>query len=175
MNQNTPYLRRLWAAILGRPKTVAAPGTPTANRGNLEAELRDRDERIAAMEGEYAQLQEDKARAVAESGGEQLERLFKKLCSPLATLSTLAHAARAGQPVEVRDLADLVVSLEKALTAAGLERVGEPGVEAAFDIALHQRMSGGAPHGGAPVKVRLPGYRLGAKVLQKAMVSGRED
>lgn len=175
MNQNTSYFQCLWAAILGRHNPVAVSGTPMANRGNLEADLRDRDERIAAMQREYAQLQEDKARAVAESGSEQLERLFKRLCGPLATLSTLAHAARAGQAIEVRDLADLVVSVEKALTSAGLERVGEPGVEAPFDIALHQRMSGGAPHGGVPVKVRLPGYRLGAKVLQKAMVSGRED
>jgi molecular chaperone GrpE (heat shock protein) len=176
MNPNPSYLARLCAALLGR-ETTAAPASPLSAplKSALELDLRERDERIAAMQREYAQLLQEKERAATEAGGEQMERLFKKLCGPLATLSTLAHAARADQPVEAREIADLVVSVEKALHAFGLEPIGEPGAEMPFEVALHQRMSGGAPHGGEHVRVRLPGFRLGQKVLQKAMVTGKRE
>jgi molecular chaperone GrpE (heat shock protein) len=36
-------------------------------------------------------------------------------------------------------------------------------------------MSGGAVHAGSPVTVQLPGYRMGERVLMKAMVSAVED
>ena len=173
---NTPgYFSRLAAAICGRADAPAPADEPRARIAALESDLRDRDERILRMREEYAELEQARARAAATAGSEQMERLFKKLCGPLATLSTLAHAVRAGQSVEVRDLADLVVSVEKALHGFGLEPIGEPGAETAFDVAAHQRMSGGSPHGRESVRVRLPGYRLGQKVLQKAMVTGKEE
>jgi molecular chaperone GrpE (heat shock protein) len=173
------YLSNLIAALGGR--TPAPHGAPLSESdarhrvARLEQEVRDRDERIAAMQAEYAALREEKASAAAGAGEVQMEKLFKKLCAPLATLSTLAHAVRKGQAVEARDLADMVESVEKALMGFGLEPIGEPGTEAPFDSAAHQRMSGGSPHSGDQVRVRLPGYRLGKKILQKAMVSGKEE
>jgi hypothetical protein len=35
-------------------------------------------------------------------------------------------------------------------------------------------MSGGTVHLGTPIIVRLPGYRMGEKVLMKAMVTTKE-
>ena len=169
------YLTRLLAALCGRQSAPLSEGETRTRLAKLELDLCDRDEKIARMQQDYAALQQEKARAAAGAGEEQMERLFKKLCGPLATLSTLAHAARSGQEVAAGDLADMVVSVEKALHGGGLEAIGEPGTEAAFDSALHQRMSGGAPRSGENVRVRLPGYRLGKKVLQKAMVSGKEE
>ena len=169
------YFARLLAALCGRAAGAAPASGPAGSVAALQADLRERDERIARMRAEYAELEQARTRATETAGGEHMERLFKKLCGPLATLSTLAHAARAGQAVEARDLADLVVSVEKALHGFGLEPIGEPGAETAFDLAAHQRMSGISPHGGERVRVRLPGYRLGAKVLQKAMVTGKEE
>jgi molecular chaperone GrpE (heat shock protein) len=170
------YLSRLCSALLGKPAQPAINESEAHKKlAALELDMADRDERITKMQAEYAVLQEEKKRAQEGAGGEQLERLFKKISGSLATLSTLAHAARAGQDVKARDIADLVVSLEKALAGFGLEAIGEPGLEMPFDVAAHQRMSGGAPHGGESVRVRLPGYRMGRKVLQKALVTGKGE
>ncbi len=177
------YFIRLWSAVCGRavdlaPLSPVEPATdPTfaARLAGLEMDLRERDERIALMREEYALLERERDAVGAAAGEEQLTRLFRKLSAPLATLSTVSHAAREGQPVEVRDLADLVAGVEKALAGFGLEAIGQAGAELEFDTALHQRMSGGTPNGGDRVRVRLPGYRHGMVVLQKAMVSGRED
>ena len=89
----------------------------------------------------------------------------------MANLATLTAAAEAGQEVEAGDLIHLLRSLEKELHRAGLESIGRVGEQAGFDVACHQRMSGGAVHAGTPVTVQLPGYRLGEKILLKAMVS----
>jgi molecular chaperone GrpE (heat shock protein) len=87
----------------------------------------------------------------------------------------LAAAARAGKDVAAKDMAALVADVEKQLAAAGLHVIGTPGEASAFDVSLHQRMSGGDVHGGKPVVVRIPGYKLGEKVLQKALVTAKEN
>lgn len=170
------YFTRLWFALRGRdggpPLTDAESRARVAG---LEMEVRERDERISRMREEYVLLERERDDAVAQAGEEALTRLFRKLSAPLATLGTVAHAAQEGQPVAVRELAGLVAGVEKALASCGLEPIGQPGGEVAFDSSLHQRMSGGSPHGGDRVRVRLLGYRHGCTVLQKAMVSDRDE
>ena len=170
------YFTRLLNALLGRDVSTAAPSdTVSGSRlATLEMDLRDRDEQIARMKREYAALEADRQRAASTAGQEQMEKLLRKVCGPLSNLSTLAAAARAGKEVSAADMAGLVTNLEKQLAAAGLQCIGEPGAPADFDVALHQRMSGGAVHPGTSVTVQIPGYKLGEKVLQKAMVSAKE-
>jgi len=175
------YFNRIFQAILGRggsPPPPAAPsiepGTEQARIAALEMELRERDERTAAMQREYANLQEAAKRAAAGAGAEQLEQLFKKLAAPLSNLDALLAIADEGREVTVGDLANVLRSVERQLKAAGLERVGEVGTQVDFDVALHQRMSGGAVSSGAKVTIRTPGYRFGKKVLLKAMVTAKE-
>jgi molecular chaperone GrpE (heat shock protein) len=191
------YFARLFAAVLGRepsavalepvvvpqPAAVPEPAMVQGSRelelqsrvAELESELRDRDEHIAQMRNEYADLEASKERAVAAVGQEELERLFKRLSGTLASLSALAAFAEAGQEVELGDLLSLIRSLEKELARAGLEPIGRAGQPSAFDVAMHQRMSGGAVHACTPVTVQLSGYRFGDRVLLKAMVSAAED
>jgi len=126
------------------------------------------------MRQEYAALQSAKERAATDTGHDTLERLFKKLAGPMSNLATLAELSEAGKEVPAADLIALVRSIEKELARCGMERVGRPGADAPFDTALHQRMSGGAVHAGTPVTVRVPGYRMGDRILLKAMVSARE-
>jgi molecular chaperone GrpE (heat shock protein) len=175
------YFQNLWAALLGRPSppTGGLPaGTSEADLrariASLELDLRQRDGQIAQMKREYSALEAARARAEATGGQEQLEKLLRKLCGPLASLSTLAAAAKAGKDVSAADMAGLVSDLEKQLTAYGLKPIGEAGEQTSFDVAAHQRMSGGTVHAGSLVVVRLPGYRFGEKVLQKAMVTAKE-
>lgn len=174
-------LRRRPSAV-AEPEPVPEPAGPGPRElhlqsrvAELEMELRERDQRIAQMRREYADLEASKQRAAAGAKEDELERLFKRLAGTLASLSALSAFAREGQQVETDDLLGLVGSVEKDLARAGLEPVGRVGQTAAFDVGVHQRMSGGAVHAGTPVTVQLPGYRFGDRVLLKAMVSAAED
>lgn len=176
------YWRRLWDAFVGRdvqPIEVSPPDEETvqlrARVASLEMDLAERDRRISEMRSEYAALEEAKGRAASTAGDERLDRLFRKMAGPLANLAALAAAAEAGEEVEVGDLLSLIRSLEKELGRAGLERIGHVGEQTQFDVACHQRMSGGAVEAGTLVTVHLPGYRAGDKVLAKAMVSAVEE
>jgi len=179
------YWGRLWAALWGRDVTTATGALcPPADEqtaecqarvASLEMDLAERDQQIEQMRSEYAALELAKARALAGAGQEQLEKLFKKLAGVLANLMALTAMAEAGREVEVTDLTQLIRGLEKELARAGLEAIGRPGEKTMFETSCHQRMSGGAVQSGIPVTVHLPGYRLGDKVLLKAMVSTRDE
>ena len=171
------YWSRVCAAILGRSRHLTGPVDANTRSmiAALELELRERDAKIASMQREYAAA-ESKARDGAESGAKQeLQRVFKKLAPGLANLHALAALSEAGRDVAAADLVSLFRSLEKALRALGLEPVGHPGDTLPFDVAIHQRMSGGMVSAGQPVTVRAPGYRFGDTVLLKAMVSSKES
>jgi molecular chaperone GrpE (heat shock protein) len=194
------YFARLWHALLGRdaapaaasphasvagpspaPAPVPLPATLLAPSGNepglrdriaaLEASLLEAEEKLRRMRAEYAALESDKGRAGAAAGGAELQRVFKRLSAPLALLSALAQKTLAGAPVPAADLAEAVASVEKALAAGGLERIGNAGAAVAYDASVHARMSGGAARDGETVVLQLPGYRYGTVVLHKAMVS----
>ena len=145
-----------------------------ARLASLQLEVQSRDEQIDQMKREYASVEAARDRAASAGGREQVEKLLRKLCGPLSNLAVLAAAARAGKDVAAEDMAALVGDAEKHLAGVGLQVIGAPGEASAFDVALHQRMSGGAVHSGTPVVVRIPGYKLGEKVLQKALVTAKE-
>lgn len=176
------YWSRLLAALLGREdarsgtlSAAAAPAEIEAGIAGLEMDLRERDERIARMQEEYEQLRLARDRAASDSGHDELETLFKKLAGPWASVLALAAMAESGQNVETGDIMQLVRDVEKTLARAGFEAIGRAGEATVFDVACHQRMSGGTVHPGTPVTVRLPGFRMGEKILAKAMVSTREE
>lgn len=181
--EKSGYWKRLWSALRGRavsPAVAAAPldeqlAERQARIAALEMELAERDKQMERMRSEYAALQADKERASAGAGQDQLEKLFKRLVGTLGNLAVLTAMAESGREIEVRDLVQLVKALEKELVRAGLEPVGKVGEKTAFDVACHQRMSGGAVRAGTPVTVQIPGYRMGQKILLKAMVSAGED
>lgn len=175
------YLSRLIDALLGRTSAPAAAAPVSvseaewrARQASLEMDLREREDRIAAMQREYAAIEAAGRRAAADGGREQLEQLMKKLAPSLANLATLIALAGGGRQIEVTDLIAVCRNLEKQLKAAGLEPVGEVGEETAFETAVHQRMSGGTVSLGTPVTVQMPGYRFAGTVLLKAMVTARE-
>ena len=83
--------------------------------------------------------------------------------------------SEAGREVAATDLTQLVRAVEGELIRAGLARIGDVGQRAGFDVALHQRMSGGDVHPGTTVTVQIPGYRFEQKVLMKALVTAAPD
>ena len=180
--QSESYWTRLIHAVLGRPRAALAhpesavrPTAEDSRIRSLQMDIQDRDRRIEQMRSEYAALQAGRDRAAAEAGAGQVEHLFKKLSGTLSNLAALTAMHDAGQSVSAADFAALARSLEKELGKAGLERIGTPGEAAAFNVAHHQRMSGGMVRDGSPVTVRVPGYRMGQQILLKAMVTSPED
>ena len=176
------YFGRLTQAILGQGSAVSSSLSADADEAelrarvaSLELDLRQRDEQISQMKREYGALEAAHGKARDIAGQEQLEKLLRKLCGTLASLSVLSVAARQGKDVSPADMAGLVADLEKQLASFGLKSIGQPGEHSVFDVSAHQRLSGGSVHAGSPVVVYLPGYRLGEKVLQKAMVTAKED
>ena len=181
MNRDN-YFSRLLRAVLARRDSDGGdlPANATAQElrariASVQLELKSREEQIERMRREYASVEVARDRAASAGGQEQVERLLRKLCGPLSNLAVLAAAARAGKDVAAKDMASLVADVEKQLAAAGLLIIGASGEATVFDVALHQRMSGGAVHSGTPVVVRVPGYKLGEKVLQKALVTARAE
>jgi hypothetical protein len=71
------YFSELLNALAGRTQAAAPVGAPVdqARLAALEMDLRERDQRSAAMQKEYAHL------AAAGAGQEQLQGLFKKLAA----------------------------------------------------------------------------------------------
>jgi len=174
------YFSELLNALAGKarpaasPSVTAGPAEARSRVATLEMDLRERDERIAAMQKEYSALEIERQRAAAGAGEEQLRTVFKKLAAPLSNFAALVALTEAGQAVEARDLASLFRSIEKQLKVAGLEPVGVAGESVAFDVALHQRMSGASVSMGTLVTVRTQGYRFAGQVLLKAMVTSKE-
>ena len=177
MTRRTGYIHRLLMAVTGRDVLAdEAPESDDATKlkaavAALHLDLQEQEDRIAAMRKEYEQLQASKEQSTASAGEEELTSLMKKLSGPLSNIAVLRDAAAAGEDVQVDDLLRLIASLEKVLQRAGLEVIGHSGEASDFDPAIHQRMSGGSVHEGVAVKIEVPGYRLGERVLQKALVS----
>lgn len=176
MSQQTGYFQRLFAALLGQHGRAGTdlpddPAQLKAMVASLRLDLDEQDKRIGAMRKEYGQLEASKEQSTASAGEEQLTSVLKKLSGPLSNIAVLRDAAAAGEDVQVDDLMRLIASLETVLTRVGLEVIGHSGEASHFDSAIHQRMSGGSVHDGVPVKIEVPGYRLGERILQKALVS----
>jgi molecular chaperone GrpE (heat shock protein) len=173
------YLKRLIAALGGRdaePENTGVGDAELRSRiASLEMDRQERDRSIATIRAEYSALEAERDRVAASAGQDNVDRLFKKLAGPLSNLSALVDLSQAGQDIAASDIVTLFHNIEKELARAGLERIGVAGQQTTFDTSFHQRMSGPTVHNGVPITVRIPGYRIGNKVLLKAMVSAKEE
>lgn len=187
------YFPRLMAALFNRnfaasgpepapipeispPAVEPPPATASsAEAARLRLDLEERNQRIASMQKEYETLEAARRRAASEAAAEQEEKVIKSLLRPLSNLATLMDLADSGNEIAVSDLVALGRSLEKELGRFGLERIGRTGEHIAFDPTLHQRMSGGTVAAGDDVAIAVPGFRLGSKVLTRAMVTSRAN
>ncbi len=161
-------LQRIQAAFRSQPDD------PAARVAELELELRARDTRLAQLLAE-AEARRKAAAGVADAvAADRMGRLLKRLAPLLGQADAMRHFAAGGQAVRAEDALTLLAKVEKTLAEEGVERIGAAGETAVFDGSIHQRLSGGDVRDGSPVEVRFPGYRQGAKILAKALVSRKE-
>jgi molecular chaperone GrpE (heat shock protein) len=162
------WLQRLAAALRTQP------GDPVARVAELELELREKDRRLGQL---IAEVEAGRKAAVGEAdaaAADRMGRLLKRLAPLLGQADAMRHFAAGGQSVRAEDALMLLAKVEKALAEEGVERIGAAGETAVFDGAIHQRLSGGDVREGSRVEVRFPGYRQGARILSKALVSRKE-
>ena len=168
-------LATAWRALRDRP----APAEAADDTRALDAEAA-----AAGLRLEFAQAQQDAQAALRALEAEQAARsdavtatvaarLEPALADAAATLAQLALQDRLlaeGKPVAAKDVLALARGLGRSLERLGLVGIGQPGENATFDSTIHQMLSGSAPAPGTVVVLRMPGYRLGEKVVRKAMV-----
>ena len=173
------FIRRLFSSFLRKESAAERGGGEGGAElrtriAMLEMDLQERNQRIATMQKEYKALDEARDRAAASGAEMQMGKLFKRLSGNLSNLGALADLVEAGREAEMEDVIQLIRALEKDMAAAGMERIGRVGEVCHFDPANHQRMSGGSVHAGTSVVVRIPGYRMGGKVLLKVLITTQE-
>jgi molecular chaperone GrpE (heat shock protein) len=171
------YWRRVIDSVLNRRPEPgssgpdASPAELRARIASLEMDVADRDQRIAVMREEYAASAQSGLRSADSASGKATEDVVKRLAGALSNAAVLGALAKSGKEVAASDALALLADIERQLGRAGVERIGEVGEEIRFDTAQHQRMSGGTARADSKAVVRMPGYRLGERVLLKAMVS----
>lgn len=172
--QTKPLAERIktaWTALRAQEAAPESAADPRSRIAALEMDLRDRDAEIGRLRQEYDRLRKQADREQAEAAAGGFEALARKLAPLLSQLATMQALAAAGRALRAEDILTLFGKVEQRLTEAGLTRVGTVGAEEPFDTRHHQRMSGADVRDGDPITVRFVGYRLGEKVLLKAMVS----
>lgn len=130
---------------------------------------------IQKMRREYEALLTKSEEQKTTAGKEELERLFSRLCHNLAVLVTLSCQVLSGKDTDVKDLAQMILAMEQELIRLGLERLGSPGEKTVFDIAQYRAMGVETFEIGAPVVIRIPGYKFNDTILLKATVSGLSE
>ena len=156
------------------PAPPPEPGTAAARIVELEMQLTERNDRIAALLAE-SNAQRGAARGDAEAvAADRMSKLLRRLAPLLAQADAMRHFEAAGKPLRAEDAFALVSKIEKVLAEEGVERIGEAGEETGFDPRFHQRLSGGDVKDGDRVHVRFVGFRQGDRVLNKALVTRKE-
>jgi molecular chaperone GrpE (heat shock protein) len=182
-------IQAAWSVLIGQaPPTSIVPPAPAPSAGGrpgtaeesarelarLRLDLEARAADIARLREEFARQEQRHADAAEASGRDALAGVMRALAPTLSQLATLRQMAGTGREIRAADVLKLGGKIEQALLDRGLEAIGAVGAEAAFDPALHQRMSGGDVRDGDPVRVRFVGYRFAGQTPVKALVSRLE-
>jgi molecular chaperone GrpE (heat shock protein) len=184
MMSSQPFSRRLgaaWGLLVGRttPQPAAPPADSPADQARLAAESALASARIDL---EQARKETEALRRTldGERGGRQdaidaakaarLAPVMTDLAETLAQLALQRRLIEEGKPVAASDVAALAAGIAETLDRVGLAQLGAPGDRAAFDPALHQSLAGPPPAAGAPITVRMPGFRFGGQIVRRASV-----
>jgi molecular chaperone GrpE (heat shock protein) len=184
-NDSEGFFSRLRQAATALAGAAPAPGAdealpdePALLKARIRAlslDIAARDDRIKAMQQEFAQLSRQAEAERAGAGGAEMLALARRLAPILSQAPTMRAMHGEGKELRVADLLRLFDKVEGIFREAGLEPIGAVRSRVAFDSRLHQRMSGGDIGNGATATVRFVGYRLGDAILTKAMVSREDD
>ena len=179
-----PFKKRLseaWRVLLGRSITAApAPTVDTAAEearlsaqaaaaaARLEAE--EARQMAAALRRELDAERASRDNAIEAALQARLEPALDDAATIIGQLALQARLIEQGKPVGARDVMALASRLAKCFEKLGLVPLDKAGDQALFDSTRHQPMGGFSPEQGAPVAIKIPGCRLGQRILKKSIV-----
>ncbi len=166
---------RLAAAVIGLRRAVE---TQERVADDLQQQLNERDEQIAKLREEYAQLNSRGDASISEA--REAERLawFKRLQPMLVQLPTLRSAVETeGADISARDVLNIVSLMDEVLADMQFEPIGAAGENVTYDPKKHKPVGRGARslHPEDEVRVRYVGYMHDGDVLVKAEVTKLEQ
>lgn len=150
------------------------PAVPSSRIAELEMDLAERDERIAALLEDAAAQRAAALSEAKTAAADRMHHLLRHLSPLIAQGDAMRNFHASGQAVRVDDALTLLEKIERAMIDDGLARIGAVGEETTFDSRWHQRLSGGDVRGGDQVVVRFVGFRQTERVVTKALVSRKE-
>ncbi|MGB9602020.1 MAG: hypothetical protein ACPMAG_04445 [Limisphaerales bacterium] len=137
----------------------------------LRKEVEGRDRAIEQMRREYERLQESLKGIESKTRGDATRIFLSSFANRLSLLVVLACGIKDGKQIDVKEIADQILALEKELAGYGLEPVGRPGEKVKYDVRVHQGMGSDLIEDGEEVVVRIPGYKYENQILIKAYIS----
>lgn len=126
--------------------------------------------RAANLHRELDAERQSRAWAVATAVDARLDPVLADAASLLGQLALQASLLAGGKPVGARDVMALAQRLAVVFERLGLVALGAPGERVAFHAEQHQPFGGTALPPGAVVVIKVPGYRLGERVVRKSLV-----
>ncbi|MBU1488135.1 nucleotide exchange factor GrpE [bacterium] len=179
-------LKRLsdaWSALRGRSDLESealredeeneAALRADSKKATLRLDLEEARNRAEALKRELKHERAARGDTVKAAIAQRLRPMLTEAASIMAQLALQSRLIEEGKPVGARDVMALAQGLVRVFEKQGLASFGEVGAETDFNPAQHQPLGGPAPGAGAKVVVRVQGYKLGSKVVKKALVEGR--
>lgn len=124
----------------------------------------------AALRRELDAERDNRGRAAAAAVNARLDPVLTEAASLLGQLAVQARLLEEGKPVGALDVMALALRLTAVFERLGLAALGAPGQRVAFHADQHQPFGGTSPAPGAVVVIKVPGYRLGERVVRKSLV-----
>lgn len=124
----------------------------------------------AALRRELDAERDSRARAIATAVDARLDPVLTEAASLLGQLAVQARLLEEGKPVGALDVMALALRLTAVFERLGLAALGAPGQRVAFHADQHQPLGGTSPAPGAVVVIKVPGYRLGERIIRKSLV-----
>lgn len=125
--------------------------------------------KIEAMKAEYVQLQGQTDSKLVQTAEDAVTRVYRTLAPLLIAYPKACAIVAERVDAKASDVIGMLRPLDSFIENFGLEQIGKPGEEVAFDPVLHN--AEGVDEG-ARVIVKSVGYRRGETILDKAVVRG---
>jgi molecular chaperone GrpE (heat shock protein) len=144
----------------------------------LRRSVEERESDLAQLKETIEKLKEEYAKQSAGIGAEMeteavsiKKSVYQSVAHLLINYPRAQKMVEANPELKAKDLMGMLKPLDRLTEALGLERIGEPDEPALFDETLHQADKDEDEFsGGAEVRIKYNGYRMGGVILSKARV-----
>lgn len=136
----------------------------------LELQLREAETSIAALQREAAERAATFTSQMDQRLTDKFADLTNSLATPLLQLMAMKAFVVSGRTIDAGDVLKVAARILTELTRFGIFPIGDVDQEVPFEPAKHQPSGGATPIPGDLVRIDLPGFMLGDRILRRAIV-----